>query len=230
MKPTNPKNEEFWDLFHIDGRFEKVIPSRGYPIPPDMYHMAVEVIPTDLKGHLLVTQRSFSKKIGPGKLEFPAGSVLSEEQTYVAARRELREETGLKAESVIKLGSFLLPRIHRTVYIAYIPDLCNAKITLQENETIGYAIITFREWLQYVAQEQFETSKLRYYTKKMLDKMESIIGDPKEMKKNATPEKVLQKVSGDLFSGYRTVLLTETSEEDVSFENLFSEEQEEDNP
>ena len=203
MKPAKNETSEYWDLYHADGRFEKVIPSRGYDIPADMYHMTIEVIPTDKAGHMLVTQRSFAKRLGPGKLEFPAGSVLSGEQPYVAARRELLEETGLKAASVQKLGSYILPRIQRTVYVAHIPDLLNAEIRLQEDETIGYAIVTFQQWMEYIAQERFETSKFRHYTPAMFNRLEAAVGIPEKREDTHQSEKTLHKLVTDIFAPFR---------------------------
>ena len=226
MKKPSEHNTEFWDLYRADGRFEKVIPSKGYDIPENMYHMTVEVIPSDKAGHMLITQRSFAKKIGPGKLEFPAGSVLSEEQPYVAARRELFEETGLKAASMIKLGEYQIPRIHRTIYLAYIPDLKSAQITLQENETIGYTIATFQQWLEYIAQERFETSKFRHYSAKLLGKIEELVGVPTERQVKEIVLTEMELTTENPFAKYRNSKTDQKTDFSETLEELFSGEEE----
>lgn len=227
MKLSEEQKTEYWDLYRADGKLEKIIPSRGYDIPANMYHMTVEVIPTDRAGHVLVTQRAFNKRLGPGKLEFPAGSVLSGEQPYVAARRELLEETGLKAASLEKIGTYIEPRIQRTVYLAHIPDLCNAHISLQETETIGYQILTFRQWMDSISQERFETSKFRNYTPQMLKKLEKEIGAAEEPEPISVPDK-LRKVEENLFAKYqkkRNGPPQEIVPEGISFEELFQDEE-----
>lgn len=230
MKKPEPeeKKTEYWDLFRADGRLEKVIPSRGYKIPKDMYHKAVEIIPIDRAGHMLVTQRSFLKKIGPGKLEFPAGSVLSGEQPYIAAKRELFEETGLQAASVQKLGQFNQPRIQRIVYLGYVPNLETAQVTLQKDETIGYAVITFEEWIRLLGQERFETSKLRYYSKQMLVKLEEAVGKPIKPKVEVPVARQLQKTTEDLFSAYRIVPLSSADlDPQINLQPIYIDEEEE---
>lgn len=221
--------QEFWDLYRADGRLEKVIPSRGYNIPEGFYHLTVEVIPTNMEGHVLITQRSFTKRIGPGKLEFPAGSVKSGEQPFVAARRELLEETGLRAAKLIRLGEFDQPRIHRIVYIAYIPDLCNAKITLQEEETISYTFATFNQWMNYIAQGRFDTNKLRCYTPAMLEKLEKTVGRAEEPKAQPKPKRQHKQISDDIFAPFRVMPKEEAdiSEEDLTLDQLLSIEEDE---
>lgn len=179
---TMPLKKEKWDLYNSEYRRVGTM-YRGEKVPVGLYHLAVEVIPTDMKGHLLVTKRSYEKRRGAGMMEFPAGSVISGEDPTAAAARELYEETGLRAENLVKLqrkkiygdgkeGSGMI----RLTYLAIIPDLLNATVTLQEGETIGYRIITFQEWVQMLLEGSFEKARSENYGQALLDYIRDNIG------------------------------------------------------
>ena len=171
--------EEHWDLYHMaDGRFVKTIVKSRDCVPEGLYHETVEVIPTDRKGHLLLTMRSLSKVNSGGKYEFPAGSVISGESPLQAARRELFEETGLKAAKMQKLGASLIPGMKRYIYIAHIPDLLNAQVHLQEGETTAYRFATYEEWMELADQNQFDTSRLALYSNAIHNSIQHLVGHP----------------------------------------------------
>lgn len=186
--------KEYWDLFDLDGRLVKVIPRGGYKIPANLYHKTVEVIPTDAKGHLFLAQRSFEKKVGAGKYEFPAGSVLSGEEPLEAAKRELQEETGLVVSELCEIGEIFIPGMRRYVCMGIVPQLLTDKITLQEGETIGYKIVTWDGWLELLAQERIETSRCRHYTKAMLEEIEKTVGiaSPDVRKPDRKPRRLVK--------------------------------------
>lgn len=173
--------EELWDLYRIsDGRYVKTIAKGSEAVPPELYHDTVEVIPTDKAGHMLLTRRAFCKVYSGGKFEFPAGSVFSGESPFVAARRELREETGLKAVKLQKVGAPVIPGLKRHIYIAHIPDLLTAEITLQEGETIDYRIVTYEEWLDLADQNQCDTSRLAMYSNTIHRSIQLLVGIPEK--------------------------------------------------
>lgn len=178
---------EYWDLY--DSRHKHIgVIRRGLKIPDGCYHVAVEVIPTDMKGHMLITRRSFEKKRGPGKYEFPAGSVLAGEKPTDAALRELREETGLVPESLLPLQRKTSGSLQRLIYIAVIPDLLTQKVTLQEHETIDYKYVTLDEWLEMMQCGCMEDKRVQMYSLEMLDFLIEKIGRAEKEPEPAPPE------------------------------------------
>lgn len=175
---------EHWDLYDSQHRYIGVI-RRGMKIPDGYYHVAVEVIPTDMRGHMLITRRSFEKKRGPGKYEFPAGSVIAGEKPTDAAVRELREETGLVPESLLPLQKKTVGSLQRLIYIAVIPDLLTQEITLQEHETIDYKIVTMDEWLDMKQYGYMENDRIRLYSAEMLEFLAKNIGKAEDVADSA---------------------------------------------
>jgi len=68
---------------------------------------AVAIIPVDAEGRILLLNQ-FRIGVGQTLLEIPAGTLEAGEDPIVCADRELREETGMAAHSLIKLGEFFL--------------------------------------------------------------------------------------------------------------------------
>ncbi len=67
------------------------------------YHLVVHIWPVSKSGALLIQRRSFKKKIMPGEWAVTGGSAIAGEDSLSAAKRELFEELGIKAElSLIK--------------------------------------------------------------------------------------------------------------------------------
>lgn len=192
---------EFWDLFNLDGSFAKRMKRGEYLIPPHLYHKTVEVIPTDKQGHLLVTRRSLTKAIGGGKYEFPAGSVISGEEPYEAAKRELMEETGLRAVRLYKMGESRVPGMRKFIYLAYIPDLLQKQVQLQKGETIGYKFITYDEWLSMIASGYFEVSRTKMYSESIFSNLQKMVGRATTTPVQRPP---LRLVNADGFVGTRS--------------------------
>lgn len=68
---------------------------------------AVTLLPVDTDGNLWFI-RQFRQPTGQVLLELPAGVMEAGEPSELSARRELREETGMDAAVLLKLGSFYL--------------------------------------------------------------------------------------------------------------------------
>ena len=182
--------QEYWDLYHLDGTHAGVMQRGGQAIPPDLYHVTVEIIPTDRSGHMLVTRRSLMKQRGGGNYEFPAGSVLAGEAPADAAARELFEETGLTATTMDVLAETLTGGMKRVVYLAYIQDLLNASVILQPEETMDYKFVTVPQWLSLVGNGQFEPSRVAMYTEHIYQCIEAAVGKCKqEEPKQTAPKK-----------------------------------------
>lgn len=203
------KKEEYWDLWNQDGTLAGTIRRGDGMIPPDQYHLTVEVIPTDGKGHLLVIQRALQKRLGSGLYEFPAGSVLSGEAPDKAARRELLEETGLKTRKLYKLTDVQDPGIRRSIYVAVIPGLLDKKIQLQEEEAMDYRFVTVEQWLDMLVQGIFNSNRSRLYTEEVYTAIENYAGTDNNSDKSKTKRKLR---STTLFCKGTETSLTEQEE------------------
>lgn len=227
------QQDEYWDLFDDQMKFVKSI-RKGECIPPNLYHITVEVIPTDMKGHLLLTERSLLKQRGPGKLEFPAGSVLSKEDPPHAALRELREETGLKPRQMYKMQRAVKraqapdPGLIRMTYMAVIPDLLTANIVLQPEEVSAYRIVTINQWLHEIAIGSFEAERTKLYGANLLKNIISMVGEPDESEINQhadnTGTPVLTKCDGFEIDRSQSQFSAEyESAEDIFFDPFMTE-------
>jgi ADP-ribose pyrophosphatase len=68
---------------------------------------SVVIIPVDEKGNVLLV-RQYRHATGGELLELPAGTLDDNEDPEVCAAREIREETGMAAGELTKLGEFYL--------------------------------------------------------------------------------------------------------------------------
>ena len=68
---------------------------------------SVVIIPVDENGNILFV-RQYRHATGGDLLELPAGTLDEAEDPEVCAAREIREETGMAAERLTKLGEFYL--------------------------------------------------------------------------------------------------------------------------
>ncbi len=77
---------------------------------------AVTIVPVDGEGNILFVSQF---RVGAGKalLELPAGTLSINEDPLVCAHREIREETGMAAREMKKLGSFYLAPGYSSEYM-----------------------------------------------------------------------------------------------------------------
>lgn len=68
---------------------------------------SVVIIPVDANGNMLLV-RQYRHATGQDLLELPAGTLDGDEDPKVCAAREIREETGMQAGTLTKLGDFYL--------------------------------------------------------------------------------------------------------------------------
>ncbi|GAA4426120.1 hypothetical protein GCM10023169_24580 [Georgenia halophila] len=99
---------ENWDVTDAEGTPTGKVFRRGAPgWPEGRFHVVAATCAYRLDGMVLLTQRAASKEFPLG-WEFPGGSALARETSAAAARRELHEETGLRASpaSLAWVGRF----------------------------------------------------------------------------------------------------------------------------
>ena len=148
---------EIWDLYDEHGRKtgETWERSRAREIPDGRYHIVCDVLIRHRDGEYLLMHRDPEKDVYPDCLEASAGgSALAGETPEEAARREMKEETGLEAETLELIGQTLNPRGHSLIY-AYLAEVSCRKdsIRFQAGETVGYQWVTSRVLLRMVREE-----------------------------------------------------------------------------
>ena len=151
---------ELWDAYDENfRRMEGVSLVRGEPIPAGAYHLVCEVLVRHADGSYLLMQRDPRKHYG-GLWEATAGgSALRGETPLDCARRELREETGIRAEELQELGRVRSADTH------YVEFLCETdwpkdRVTLQEGETVAYRWVS-REELIAMRKEELVTKRMQ---------------------------------------------------------------------
>ena len=138
---------ELWDAY--DGEFRRiqgVSLVRGEPIPAGIYHLVCEVLVRHTDGSYLLMRRDPRKHYG-GLWETTAGgSALRGEAPLDCARRELREETGIRAEELQELGRVRSGNTHYVEFLC-VMDWPKDGVTLQEGETVAYRWVSRTELL-----------------------------------------------------------------------------------
>ena len=145
---------EVWDLRDAFQRPTGKTIFRGEPIPPGYWHIVVTVWTVTADGRLLLTQRHPDKHMGL-LWEGTAGSVLSGETSREGALRELREETGLRAEpeQLCLLSSVRNERFFADTYLYLCPE-AEPALTLQPEEVADARFVSpseIEEWLPHMA-------------------------------------------------------------------------------
>ena len=133
---------EIWDLYDEKGNKtgETWERSRAKEIPEGRYHIVCDILIRHRDGDFLLTLRDSRKELYPGCWEASAGgSALAGETPEEGARREMQEETGLKAEK-LELISITRKSDSRSVVYAFIAmvDAAKDSVMLQEGETVDY--------------------------------------------------------------------------------------------
>lgn len=146
---------EIWDAFDENGKKLGVDLIRGEAIPKGMYHGVAEVFVMHTDDTILLMKRDKNKESNPGKWESSAGgSMVKGEEFYEAARRELREETGIQAD---ELTPTYHTRYHECIFQGYFCRYHGDKdaIRFQEGETEDYQWVTKEEFMKIYHSDDF---------------------------------------------------------------------------
>lgn len=146
---------EIWDAYLEDGTLAGCDLIRGNQIPNGLYHLVCEIVVRHNDGTYLLMQRDYRKTNYPGMYEASAGgSALKGETALEAAYRELKEETGIKANELLQIYHC---KSKDTIYIGYLCESdCEKKsITLQEEETISYIWLNKKAFLDFVQSDKY---------------------------------------------------------------------------
>ena len=158
---------EIWDLYDAQGNKtgETWERARAKEIPEDRYHIVCDVLVRHTDGDYLLTLRDPRKDIYPGLWEASAGgSALAGETPEEAARREMLEETGLTADSLVLIGTTRRAEKRSVVYAYPGTVSCDkASVRLQEGETVDYRWMEPGAFLRFIhGQPILEAQYLRY--------------------------------------------------------------------
>ena len=147
---------ELWDLYDRDGNitgetWERVA-GRNNKIPDGRYHMVCEILVRHSDGTFLLTKRHPEKDLYPGFWEATCGgSAVKGEDPITSARRELLEETGIKADDFYLVEHSFSDRSHSMYYsFLTIVDCDKDSIVLQENETVDYRWVDNKGLLEHI--------------------------------------------------------------------------------
>ena len=155
---------ELWDAY--DGelrRIEGMSLIRGEDIPAGVYHLVCEVLVRHTDGSYLLMRRDPRKHYG-GLWEATAGgSALRGEAPLDCARRELREETGIRAEELQELGRVRSADTHYVEFLC-VTDWPKDGVTLQAGETVAYRWVSRTEF-RSLREEELVTKRMQGFLK-----------------------------------------------------------------
>ena len=144
--------KEIWDAYDRNENKLGFDIVRGEAIPDGVYHLVSETIVRHNDGTLLLMQRDWNKKLFPGAWEVGSGgSALKGETPETAAKRELFEETGIRAAELEELYMVISDENH-TIYHGFltITDCPKDSIVFQEGETIDYKWVSKEEFIAFI--------------------------------------------------------------------------------
>ena len=118
---------------------------------------SVVIIPIDHEGNILFV-RQYRHATGQDMLELPAGTRDGDEPYEACAAREIREETGMEADKLEKVGEFYLAPGYSTEFMAVFlaTDLKHNPLDADEDEFLSVEKIPLR-----IAIEMLEGGKVK---------------------------------------------------------------------
>ncbi len=150
-----------------DGKYLKVrqdiIQSPGHPVKTwdiGINPGAVAVIPIDSKGRLILVEQ-WRRAIGRITLELPAGMLDPGESPQDCAQRELQEEAGYKAGSLIPFGGcFASPGTFTEYVHLYIgQDLSESRLYADDTHGIDVKTMTLDEAQKLIENGEISDAK-----------------------------------------------------------------------
>ena len=142
---------ELWDAY--DRNFKKIegitlIRGEESIIPKGIYHMVVLILVRHVDGQYLLMRRSPGKAYPLYWEATAGGSVLQGESAIEGATRELREETGIIADTLEEMEHFVNDDTHGAYYAFVGVTSCDKEsVVLQEGETCDYKWVDKEELL-----------------------------------------------------------------------------------
>ena len=152
-----------WDAYDETGA---LIPGvtlvRGDPVPQGCYHLVCDILVRHTDGTYLLMRRAKEKHFG-GLWEATAGgSAIKGETPPDCAKRELFEETGIRADHLTKIGH-VVHEAHRSYYVLFlcVTDCEKDGVVLQRGETDAFRWVSEKELLNMTPDELCSTRMLQ---------------------------------------------------------------------
>jgi len=121
---------------------------------------AVTILPLDEDGQIWFV-RQYRHATGKALLELPAGMLEPGEQPEACARREIREETGMAAGQIEKLGELYLAPGYSTEYmhVFLAQDLYPSPLPGDQDEFLSVEKISFKQAFELVKRGELQDAK-----------------------------------------------------------------------
>ena len=154
---------EYWDIYDKNKKpTGRKMKRNDWILKDDEYHLSVLGVIHRPDGKFLITQRVMDKAWAPGWWEVSGGAAQAGETSYEAVCREVKEEVGL---DVSKAQGGLVYTYHREnpgqgdnyfvdVY-RFEMDFTEADIKIQEEEALGFRIVTLDQIRKLASQGIF---------------------------------------------------------------------------
>ncbi len=156
---------EKWDVLNSEGRRTGRTVTRGNGrLQSGEYHLVVHIWIISSDGKILIQRRSDKKKLMPGEWAATGGAAISGESSFVAARRELFEELGIKSN---RDNLFKLLRIKRKNSFvdvwAISVDIPAYRLRLQRSEVATAKWVSFEELYRMIESGEFHNYGDEYF-------------------------------------------------------------------
>jgi ADP-ribose pyrophosphatase len=146
----------------FDVKKETVRTSQGVIVPLDIvsHRGAVTMVPVDGDGQILFV-RQYRHPAGKYLLELPAGVMEPGEPPEASAHREVREEVGMAAGKLDKLGEFFLAPGYSTEYmVVYLAtELYHAPLAGDVDEELSVVKVPIQEAYRKALQGEIQDAK-----------------------------------------------------------------------
>ncbi len=172
--PTDPAEE----LFEVIDESGKVLRTEKRSVVHEkgLLHKASDVFVLDKGGKIFVQQRSFKKRIGPGLWDMSAAEHLKPGETYEeAAIRGVKEELGVKAVDIEKIGSRVqkakFGNLEDNELVQVFKCKCEGKISIDKEELEQGKWVSKQGLLNEMAYEPDKFSRWLLQDRKFFEKL-----------------------------------------------------------
>ncbi|TVX92824.1 NUDIX hydrolase [Paenibacillus agilis] len=109
----------------------------------------------------MIVVEQYRKPLGKSQVEIPAGKLDAGEQPEAAAKRELEEETGYQAESLIPLTSFYTSPgfADEIIHVFVAEQLVDGSMHTDEDEFLEVTALTLDEAFEAIRAERISDAK-----------------------------------------------------------------------
>ncbi len=132
---------ELWDVYDKDGNLAGRTMKRGGRLACCDYHLAMEAWIINLKGQILIQQRSEKCEILPRIWAHTTGRILAGEDSVAGCIREIKEELGIRVspEDIHFIRRIIREDSTNLIWDVYVvvKDISLSGIRLQESEVAG---------------------------------------------------------------------------------------------